>query len=1225
MTTEDHASDTARTPPVATTASVVSPAGNGNVAATARETPTPSQTATRQTGACSVIIPLHNRASLTRQCLNTVLAQHDEGIEREIVVVDDGSTDLTARLLAAYADRIRVVSHPTAQGFAAACNAGAAVATGEYLVFLNNDTLPRAGWLRALTTYAADHPEAAVIGAKLLYPNDTVQHAGIVIGLDRYPHHLYAGFPADHPAINKSRRFQAVTAACCLIRAEAFVAASGFDTAFVNSWEDVDLCLRLGQFGHEVHFCHDSVVYHLESASRDLLGTQETENRGRYEQRWRDRVRPDDLAYYAADGLLSAAYTAHYPIRLTASPLLAGINSGDHERTADRLLQQRADQVALLLRNNILLNIRVQEAELQAQAAAARAEQAEARGGATEGDPPPLPDLDPGTAAPVAADAVRQEPSPSPPTSPPPQAAQRPVNPIIGSCERPGREPEVVAGSFLVVSGWTLSKAGILGVEAIVNGAVRGHITYGQVQRPDVAIIHPGYPDGENCGFLGRVPVEGLADGDHKLVIRVTALDGFRVELKTQFEVDSTAKITGRVLAACDKPAPYTRTVVRDRLMVVGWALSPSGVRDVATFVDGESLGSVAYGALRPDVALSHPDYPSSDHCGFTGSVPVDGLADGEHLLLVRVTAFDGQRAEVAAHFEVDTTVADIGEVPHINAQYPTWLRAHLPTDAQLSDAAQQATALAYRPKISLIAPIGLESPVWLPPLLDALRAQVYDNWELCIAPDAVSDDTLPALLADATAGDPRIRLLPKLRVTGFANAANKALAQIDGEFAAWLDGDDVLSPLALFEVVHALNDAPDTDILYVDEDKVDDATGLRWDPFFKPDWSPDLLFSMNYLGPLTFYRRSLIQELGGLRRGFKGADRYDLALRATERTDRVHHVPALLTSRRVKVAAGLTPDDAPLKTAQKALSQALSRRNIDGRVEPGLVPARWRVRYDLAEQPEITLVMPTGGKMQFLQPCLESILSESTYPNVRFLIIDNSEGTEVADLCAKLAVDHPGIRREPFSLTPFNFSAIINHAIPLVETPYLVLLNDDITVITPDWLETMLEHAQRPDVGVVGTKLLFPDDTIQHAGVILGPYEGTGHAFKQYAGNYQGYFGLPNVIRDYSAVTFACAMLRREVFDEAGLLDAEHLPIAFNDVDMCLRIGEHGYRIIYTPHAVLYHHESVTKKVIAAPSEIAHLRTRWGHVIEHDPFYNPNLTRRGEDCSLNMESATSQ
>ena len=314
----------------------------------------------------SIVIPVHNRPTITRQCLDALLAEPEGEIDRQLVVVDDGSTDMTPSLLDTYRDRVLVIRNETALGFAGACNTGVKAATGEFVVLLNNDTVPTSGWLSALVNYAVQHPAAAVVGAKLLFPNDTVQHAGVVIGLNSLPHHIYAGFPADHPATSVSRRFQIVTAACTLFRRGPWQELGGLDTAFLNGWEDVDYCLRAGEAGHEIHYCAESVVYHFESATRSLVSDAERANHQLYIRRWRDNVEPDDYRYYWQDGLLTAQYPARYPIQLSVSPLLAGVTVGENDRLADKLLFERSRQVMILLRNNIVLNVRVQEAEARA-------------------------------------------------------------------------------------------------------------------------------------------------------------------------------------------------------------------------------------------------------------------------------------------------------------------------------------------------------------------------------------------------------------------------------------------------------------------------------------------------------------------------------------------------------------------------------------------------------------------------------------------------------------------------------------------------------------------------------------------------------------------------------------------------------------------------------------------------------------------------------------------
>jgi GT2 family glycosyltransferase len=293
----------------------------------------------------SIVVPVHNRAALTKRCLDSVLSGLPDGCR--IVVVDDASSDSTPHLLVGYGDAIEVVQMPRNSGYASACNRGAEVAGGEMLVFLNNDTEPQLGWLEALVRHMEKNPAAAAIGAKLLYPNGSVQHAGVVIGQDGYPHNLYAGFPAEHPAVNRSRCLQAVTGACMLVCRGAFEAANGFDGGFHNSMEDVDLCLRIGEAGGEVHYCHEAVVTHMESASRGRLDHFE-QSVLRWRERWRGRVRRDDLAIYAEDGLIDVEYAETYPLRMAIPPQLAALGGG-REDERERLLETYARQVSDLL------------------------------------------------------------------------------------------------------------------------------------------------------------------------------------------------------------------------------------------------------------------------------------------------------------------------------------------------------------------------------------------------------------------------------------------------------------------------------------------------------------------------------------------------------------------------------------------------------------------------------------------------------------------------------------------------------------------------------------------------------------------------------------------------------------------------------------------------------------------------------------------------------------
>ena len=302
---------------------------------------------------CSVVIPVYNKANLTRQCVDTLLSLPSASCPFEIIVVDDGSRDSTPRVLAGYGDRIRVVTHATNKAFATSCNDGAAVARGDYLVFLNNDTIPFVGWLDALVRYAEAHPRAGLVGSKLLFPDGTVQHAGMAVCQDFQPRHIYVGFPGDHPAVNKPRRMQAVTGACQLFPRAVFEKAGGFDPVFINGYEDVDLCLRVGELGYEVHYCPESVLVHLEGVSEGRY-KHESQSATAFHKRWAGKLRPDDVAYYLEDGLIRFEYAVNY-LEVRADPLLGFVNRGEAFADAEQVLLRRAQQVYSLIRENVAL------------------------------------------------------------------------------------------------------------------------------------------------------------------------------------------------------------------------------------------------------------------------------------------------------------------------------------------------------------------------------------------------------------------------------------------------------------------------------------------------------------------------------------------------------------------------------------------------------------------------------------------------------------------------------------------------------------------------------------------------------------------------------------------------------------------------------------------------------------------------------------------------------
>jgi GT2 family glycosyltransferase len=649
---------------------------------------------------------------------------------------------------------------------------------------------------------------------------------------------------------------------------------------------------------------------------------------------------------------------------------------------------------------------------------------------------------------------------------------------------------------------------------------------------------------------------------------------------------------------------------------VSGWALSFSGILSVVLSVDEENAVTAQFGQPRPDVARLYSEFVEAESSGFTGAVHLGNLLDGTHILKVSITAMDGSRVEITREFTQTSKWIHVGNAPEINNHYEFWLRERHPSQ-QLFDAwLEQANHLRYRPSFTIVAPPGAFSSGGN--LLESIRGQAYDNWDVWFLNPSLSETAALSILSNSC---PQIHVASVLPVQAPFCGWADVVARASGEFILLLDDDGRLSPNALLRFAHLLNIYPTADLLYSDDDRIN-ATSDRWDPFFKPDWSPDLLLSKNYLAPLYVYRKSLLKQIGSQWCCCRQAESYDYALRVTELSSEIYHVPEVLFSR-------FTPNGPEEDLSdqghvgrhciQLVLEEAMARRKQPATVEHCELNGCWRVRYTNDFEPEVALIVPTGGRIEYLRPFLESVFEETTYKSFHVLLVDNSGNEVVQELFRKLKSEHTNLHYLPYHVKPFNYSAICNYALRFTDVQYIVFLNDDMTIKTGDWIQAMLEHASRPEVGVVGAKLLFPNDTIQHAGVILGPCESSAHAFRGMRVESRGYFGLPHTIRNCSAVTFACAMMRRSVYNELGGLDIK-LCIAFQDVDMCLRLQARGYRVLYTPYAVLYHHESVTKEALAEVGEAEYMQHRWGAVIAKDPFYNPNLSRLEANYSLNWK-----
>jgi len=543
---------------------------------------------------------------------------------------------------------------------------------------------------------------------------------------------------------------------------------------------------------------------------------------------------------------------------------------------------------------------------------------------------------------------------------------------------------------------------------------------------------------------------------------------------------------------------------------------------------------------------------------------------------------------------------------------YKMWLSDHRLTDEKLARMHVEVSRFGYRPMISIVMPAYNTDEQWLTAAINSVRGQVYPNWELCAVDDASTKEEVRKVFAEQARGDPRIAVKYLDEHVSLSGAYHEALKMASGEFVGFLDHDDELTKDALFEVVKVLNDHPDEDLIYSDEDKMD-LKGRRIEPFFKPDWSPDLFLSMNYLVHFCVIRKSLLDEIGGFREGFEGSQDYDLILRVTEQTERIFHVSKPLYSWRKapgSVAADMRYKPYAFPAAKRAILEALRRRGVRGDVEDGVYAGRYRVRYGIGS-PLVTIIIPTKNQCELLRRCLTSIDSKSTYRNYEIIVVDHDTDTPEAIDYLNHIKTLPGYTVIKFHGL-FNFSRIINLAAKHARGFHLLLLNNDTEVIREDWIEAMLEHSQRESVAIVGAKLIFPDERIQHAGVILGLGGLAGHAFYKQPANIPGYFGLSDVIRNCSAVTAACMMVKRHIFETLNGFD-EKFEVDLGDVDFCLRAIQLGYQIVYTPYAALKHYEGASRKVRGAYIPNLNDRKlfteRWSSLLERDPYYNPNLS----------------
>lgn len=698
-------------------------------------------------------------------------------------------------------------------------------------------------------------------------------------------------------------------------------------------------------------------------------------------------------------------------------------------------------------------------------------------------------------------------------------------------------------------------------------------------------------------------------------------------------------------------------SLAEGRLSVNGWAVAKEEVEISLLDAGGKEMPLQLTRHFRKDVAASYPERKESGQDGFALRAEVSGIK-GYSLLLrageksVRISlekeislpstkSFRNYFSSRYLHkvmsyyrrFGLKQSIKRTKEVlcGKATITYAHWMKKYDTTEAELAE--QRKTVFAYQPKFSIVVPLYKTKEEYLNALIQSVIDNTYGNWELCLA-DASADErgnsSLTKLLESWQKKDERIRFTTLETNGGISENTNRAIDMAEGEFIVFSDHDDLLSADALYEAVKALNEGrergEEADLLYSDEDKISMDGKKRFEPNFKPDFSIDFLCSVNYICHLLFVRKSLLDETGYLRKEFDGAQDHDLLLRLCEKTDKICHIPKVLYHWRSHIDSTAENPESKLyafEAGAKAVEEHYKRIGVPATVEQGAAYGLYRSFYHWEEEPLISILIPNKDHIEDLKKCITSIQERSTYRNLEFIVIENNS-TDPATFAYYEEISKQENVKVVYYEGGFNFSAINNFGARAASGDYFLLLNNDTELLAKDSIGDMLGYCMREEVGIVGAKLLYEDETIQHAGVVVGFGGIAGNTFVEKQRNEYGYQARICLAQNYSAVTAACLLVRKEAFEQVHGL-TEELAVAFNDIDFCLKVREAGYLVIYDPYAEFYHYESKSRGMEDTPEkverfgrEIACFQSLWPEILrDGDPYYNPNLTLDKTDFSL--------
>lgn len=680
--------------------------------------------------------------------------------------------------------------------------------------------------------------------------------------------------------------------------------------------------------------------------------------------------------------------------------------------------------------------------------------------------------------------------------------------------------------------------------------------------------------------------------------------------------------------------------VKNGKIFATGWAVSSVAENEIEITVTDEKkepVDAIVTWAARPDVGLAKYGDPKAGHVGIFLEIP----SRGQHLVTVHFKEKDAQ-GNVISEQSLPLNPALIAarkflkesKAQYVNtkkslvwlkkkltrneyADYDTWLRIMRVSRQELFK--QRKTKFSYAPKFSVVVPLYHTPAKFLKDLVRSMMYQSYANWELCLVNASPEDVHLTSLLENWAMRDKRIRVIRLEKNLGIAKNTNAGIEASTGEFIAFLDHDDFLEPDALFCYVDALNKDKTIDVFYSDEDKTDEYAAHYFYPHFKSDFNIDLLHANNYMCHFLAVRKSLVDTVGGLNEKFDGAQDYDFVLRLTENTKKIYHCPRILYHWRCSnqsTAASQGNKMYAIHAGKAALNAHYKRIGWNARAQEGAVDGWYQTKFTLKEEPLVSILIPNKDHTDDLDVCLNSFFERADYQNYEFIIIENNSVLpETFAYYEKIEKEHDNVKVVYWE-AGFNYSAINNFGFKFAKGDYIMLLNNDVELITPDIFQSMLGFCMRPEVGIVGAKLLYNDHTVQHAGVLVGAGGLADHVFKGIHEDDPGYMGRAISSQDVSAVTAACLLVKRSVYEEVGGLE-EEFQVAFNDVDFCLKVRKAGYLIVYDADVKLFHYESksrgmedTTERFIRFGNEMMLLNSKWDILSTFvDPYYNPNLS----------------